>query len=98
MLRIEDLYRKYKDGNIEDRITNYLIENDPQFKKLFNDYNDMTGKFEERANEETTAYYDDIIYQKLLLEEIKLTHAFKEGVLMATQISQESHSNKIEYS
>jgi len=94
MLKIEDLYQKYMDGNVEDRITNHLKETNPQFKKMLDDYNDMVGKFEEMVDEKASNHYDNAIYQKLLLEEFKLVHAFKEGVLIATQISQEVALNQ----
>ncbi|MCL1989475.1 MAG: hypothetical protein FWG67_01165 [Defluviitaleaceae bacterium] len=89
MLKIEDLYGKYMNGNIEDRITKHLAESDPRFKKILEAYHDMLNQFEELLGEQASVQYDNASYQKLLLEEMKLTYAFKEGFLMATQISQE---------
>ena len=88
MLKIEDLYLKYMGENIENRITNHLVENDPEFKSSLEECHSMTPQFELLIHDEVFQY-DDIHYRKFLLEEMKLLYAFKEGFLMATQILQE---------
>jgi len=89
MLKIEDLYLKYMGENIENRITNHLVENDAEFKSSLEECHSMATQFEQLIHDEVLPQYDDIHYRKLLLEEMKLLYAFKEGFLMATQISQE---------
>ena len=77
------------DGNVENRITDHLMENDPEFKSNLDEYQSMAAQFEELIDKQVLPQYDDLHYRKLLLEEMKLVQAFKEGFLMATKVSQE---------
>ena len=77
------------DGSVRNRITNHLIESNPEFKSSLGECYNMANQFEQLIEEDVLPQCDDIHYRKLLLEEMKLVHVFKESFLMTIQVSQE---------
>jgi len=94
MLTLEDLYLNYLHIGTEERINKHLKTKNSEYKEKLEKYYRTAHQFEDQLDEDMVLLYDSLTFQYLQLEETKLTHAFKEGLVIALQISQEMENRK----
>lgn len=91
-----DLYLKHIQLSTKD-VTFILQNSNTKFKSIMNELCDLEESIYTDLNKEKKAIYDEILYHRVKLEDLKISYAFTEGFILAMKIAMEITTTKTNF-